>query len=43
MVLYESDECIAMASEEVAIRTVFPEEIDTFDPYAGDVRVWSTN
>ncbi len=43
MVLYEGDECIAMASEEVAIRTVFHEEIDTFDPYAGEVRVWSTN
>ena len=42
MVLYEGDNCIAMASEEVAIRTVFREEIDTFDPYAGDVRVWST-
>ncbi len=43
MVLYEGDDCIVMASEEVAIRTVFQEEIDTFDPYAGDVRVWSTN
>ena len=43
MVLYEGDDCIVMASEEVAIRTVFHEEIDTFDPYAGEVRVWSTN
>ena len=43
MVLHESETCIAMASEEVAIRTVFPHEIDTFDPYAGDVRVWETN
>jgi glutamate synthase domain-containing protein 1 len=43
MVLYESEDCIAMASEEVAIRTVFPEEIDTLDPYAGEVLVWSTN
>ena len=43
MVLYESEDCIAMASEEVAIRTVFPEEINTFDPYAGEVLVWSTN
>jgi len=43
MVLYEGNDCIVMASEEVAIRTVFQEEIDTFDPYAGDVRVWSTN
>jgi len=40
MVLYESDDFIAMASEEVAIRSVFPHEIDTFDPYEGEVRVW---
>ena len=41
MVLYESDQFIAMASEEVAIRSVLPHEIDTFDPYEGEVRVWS--
>ena len=40
MVLYESDECIAIASEEVAIRSVIPHEVDTSDPYAGEVRVW---
>ena len=40
MVLYESDDFIALASEEVAIRSVFPHEIDTFDPYEGEVRVW---
>jgi glutamate synthase domain-containing protein 1 len=40
MVLYESDQFIALASEEVAIRSVFPREIDTFDPYEGEVRVW---
>lgn len=40
MVLYESDDFIALASEEVAIRSIFPHEIDTFDPYEGDVRVW---
>ena len=40
MVLYESDELIALASEEVAIRTIFPHEIDTIDPYEGEVRVW---
>jgi len=40
MVLFESDKLIALASEEVAIRSVFPHEIDTFDPYEGDVRVW---
>lgn len=40
MVLYESDDFIAMASEEVAIRSIFPSEIDTTDPYEGEVRVW---
>jgi glutamate synthase domain-containing protein 1 len=40
MVLYESDKFIALASEEVAIRSVFPHEINTFDPYEGEVRVW---
>ncbi len=40
MVLYESDDFIALASEEVAIRSMFPHEIDTFDPYEGEVRVW---
>jgi glutamate synthase domain-containing protein 1 len=42
MVLYESNEFIALASEEVAIRSVFPKEIDTFDPYEGEVRVWKS-
>jgi methylamine---glutamate N-methyltransferase subunit A len=42
MVLYEGDDCVALASEEVAIRSVFPHEIDTFDPYDGDVRVWQS-
>lgn len=40
LVLYESDDVIAMASEEVAIRSIFPEEIDTIDPYDEEVRVW---
>jgi glutamate synthase domain-containing protein 1 len=40
MVLYESDAFIALASEEVAIRSIFPSEIDTCDPYDGEVRVW---
>ena len=43
MVLYESDRFIALASEEVAIHSIFPHEIDTFDPYEGDVRVWRNN
>lgn len=40
MVLYESETLIALASEEVAIRSIFPDEIDTADPYAGEVLVW---
>ena len=42
MVLYESDDLVACASEEVAIRSIFPHEIDTFDPYEGEVRVWQS-
>ena len=42
LVLYESEQCVAMASEEVAIRAVFPQEIDTWDPYDGEVMVWQT-
>ena len=40
LVLYESDDLIAMASEEVAIRAILPQEIDTHDPYDEEVRVW---
>jgi hypothetical protein len=40
MVLYESDELVALASEEVAIRSLLPHEIDTYDPYEGEVKVW---
>jgi methylamine---glutamate N-methyltransferase subunit A len=42
MVLYESDKFIALASEEVAIRSVLPHEIKTVDPYDGEVRVWNS-
>ena len=40
MVLYESDNLVALASEEVAIRSIIPREIDTSDPYDEEVRVW---
>ncbi len=40
MVLYESDDLVAMGSEEIAIRTLLPQEIDTHDPYDGEVKVW---
>ena len=42
MVLYESEDFVALASEEVAIRSIFPHEIDTYDPYEGEVRVWQS-
>ncbi len=40
MVLYESDDFVGLASEEVAIRSIFPDEIKTWDPYEGEVKVW---
>ena len=40
MVLFESDNLVALASEEVAIRTLLPRETDTSDPYDEEVRVW---
>ena len=40
MVLYESDDFVGLASEEVAIRGIMPDEIDTWDPYEGEVLVW---
>jgi len=42
MVLYESDDLVACASEEVAIRSILPHEIDTYDPYDSEVKVWQT-
>ena len=42
MVLFESDNLVALASEEVAIRAIMPREIDTSDPYDEEVRVWQT-
>ena len=40
-VLYESDNIIAVASEEIAIREVVPGEIETYDPFEGEVMVWT--
>ncbi len=42
LVLYESDDIVALASEEIAIRTVVDREIETYDPYEGAVMVWTT-
>ncbi len=41
LVLYESDNIIAVASEEIAIREVVPGEIETYDPFEGEVMVWT--
>ena len=40
MVLYETDDLVALASEEISIRAIVPHEIDTYDPYDEEVRVW---
>jgi glutamate synthase domain-containing protein 1 len=40
LVLYEGEDLVALASEEIAIREVVDAEIETSDPYEGEVRVW---
>jgi glutamate synthase domain-containing protein 1 len=40
LVLYEGDDMVALASEEIAIRAVLDREIDTYDPFEGEVLVW---
>jgi glutamate synthase domain-containing protein 1 len=40
LVLYEGDELVALASEEIAIRAVVDREIETYDPYEREVLVW---
>jgi glutamate synthase domain-containing protein 1 len=41
LVLYEGDDMVALASEEIAIRAVIDREIDTYDPYESQVMVWT--
>src|SRR5205085_8105034 len=41
LVLYEGEEMVALASEEIAIRAVIEHEIDTYDPYESTVMVWT--
>ncbi|GAA5125910.1 class II glutamine amidotransferase [Haloechinothrix salitolerans] len=41
LVLHEGDGVVALASEEGAIREVLNQEIDSYDPYEGEVMVWS--
>ncbi len=40
LVLYESDDIVAVASEEIALRAVLDREIETYDPYESEVMVW---
>ena len=40
LVVYEDDRAVAVASEEVALRQVWTEEIDTWDPYDSEVMTW---
>ena len=41
LVLYEGEDMVAMASEEMAIRAIIDHEIDTYDPYESEVLVWT--
>jgi hypothetical protein len=41
LVLYESDDLVALASEEIAIRAIVDHEIDTYDPFEREVLVWN--
>jgi methylamine---glutamate N-methyltransferase subunit A len=41
LVLYEGDDMVALASEEIAIRAIIDREIETYDPYESTVMVWT--
>ncbi len=41
LVLYEADGMVVLASEEIAIRAIIDHEIETWDPYEGEVMVWT--
>jgi hypothetical protein len=41
LVLYEGDDMVALASEEMAIRAIIDREIETYDPYESTVMVWT--
>ena len=40
LVLFESDDLVAMASEEIAIRALVGREVETRDPYEREVLTW---
>ncbi|MEE8109848.1 MAG: class II glutamine amidotransferase [bacterium] len=41
LVIMERQDVVAVASEEVALRQVFPEEIERFEPQENEVMTWS--
>jgi glutamine phosphoribosylpyrophosphate amidotransferase len=41
LVLYEGEDMVALASEEIAIRAIIDHEIETYDPYEREVLVWT--
>jgi glutamate synthase domain-containing protein 1 len=41
LVLYEGDDMVALASEEIAIRAIIDHEIETYDPYEREALVWT--
>ena len=41
LVLYEGEDMVVLASEEIAIRAVIDHEIETYDPYEREVLAWT--
>jgi methylamine---glutamate N-methyltransferase subunit A len=41
LVLYEGEDMVVLASEEMAIRAIIDREIETYDPYESEVMVWT--
>ncbi len=41
LIVAESDEFVAIATEEVALRAAFGEEVETWEPPAGTVQTWN--
>lgn len=41
LVTMETDDVVAIASEEIALRSVFPDEIERIEPQQGEVMTWS--
>ena len=41
LVLYEGEDMVVLASEEMAIRSIIDREIETYDPYESEVMVWT--